>query len=643
MAPNRRPSLPARSLDWVFRVAPADGGKDFGNAGFYATPQAIRTIVREDGQNSLDAAQSHLTLRFRLIELSSGTERHRRFLKAMRFGTLAEHIDAIEGGEFISKLGTKLVAAKDHLEEENLVLLIVEDFGAHGLVGDEFDSTKPFSALARDNLNSRKEVAQTAGGVFGLGAKANLACSRLSTVLFASKVAGAHKKGIRLFGRSETTYHEAREGRTKKRFAGPAWFGRANREGVAESIWLNDQDPLLEDLFLHRRDLPNGVRATTATGTSLLIVGFTDPQTESGATVEQLSDHFAEAAAVNFWPAMLKGQLTVWVDCFRDDTTKALKATKVDPWTVSGVRELCDAWSKYQKGDLNPLLGKPGDVVGVQVPMIVPAAKTRVKGVTQHGQMDARAMLLIRLGNGDGSYSDPRLGRIAYVRGRGMVTRYQARSTAAGGRAFHSVLLTGTLLGHTVEQKAAEEFLRLSEPPAHDKWEYNQDLREKYAWGAKRVLDHFLDRVTEELQRVLRPSSIGTKEGPEALKKLLHFGGSSRTSSRLAKAKILSSTAFLEGGAWNVTAELSLSGGAKPIIVYPRLVFQSEGTEGIPVAWKALGADIKDAKEMQGGLLLPARSRRVTIKALSDPTTHPVDARFAAARLEIGATYGAQE
>src|SRR5690349_9516582 len=147
MPSSRKPSATARSLSWVFREAPADGGKDFGNAAVYATPQAIKTIVREDGQNSLDAARSHLTLRFRLIELSPGTERHERFLEAIKFEALVKHIDAIETAEYESKLGTKLVAARDHLREEALVLLVVEDFGAQGLIGDETDSTKSFCAL----------------------------------------------------------------------------------------------------------------------------------------------------------------------------------------------------------------------------------------------------------------------------------------------------------------------------------------------------------------------------------------------------------------------------------------------------------------------------------------------------------------
>ena len=99
-----------QNLVWGFRDAPADGGKDFGNAAVYATPMAVRTIVREDGQNSLDAGRSdEVVVRFRLVELSPSSKRYTRVLKSLGFGELRERIQAIEDAdEYESKLGTKL-------------------------------------------------------------------------------------------------------------------------------------------------------------------------------------------------------------------------------------------------------------------------------------------------------------------------------------------------------------------------------------------------------------------------------------------------------------------------------------------------------------------------------------------------------
>ena len=77
---------------------------------------------------------------------------------------------------------TPLVAARDHLREENLTLLLVEDFVSHGLVGDEYDRATSLCALVRDNLNRQKESSHTAGGVFGLGVKVSFCVFRISTV-----------------------------------------------------------------------------------------------------------------------------------------------------------------------------------------------------------------------------------------------------------------------------------------------------------------------------------------------------------------------------------------------------------------------------------------------------------------------------
>ncbi len=305
---GRTTSGRARHLTWGFREAPRDGGKDFGNAGVYATSTSVKAVVREDGQNSLDAwLGGPVVMRFRAVELDPRSERYRRLLRALAFEELARHIEAI-GRQ--SKIGARLAAGLEHFREDKFVALVVEDYGTTGLIGDEFDSGKPYCALVRDNLNSAKESA-TAGGVFGLGAKANLACSRIGTVLFASKVRGEEERGTRLVGRSELTYHELGRGRNRGRFAGPGWFGKARKTGVVESAWLPDDHRMLDDLLLRRDRLPHGVAAKRSTGTSILILAFWDPQVDLSAGTKQLVDQMVEAVAGNFWPAILRDQLSV--------------------------------------------------------------------------------------------------------------------------------------------------------------------------------------------------------------------------------------------------------------------------------------------------------------------------------------------
>lgn len=622
-------------LSWGFRVAPADGGKDFGNAGIYATPMAIRTVVREDGQNSLDAGcRPEVVLRFRLVELSPNCKRYERVLNALRFEQLRERIRAIEETtEFESKLGTKLSAGLEHVLEEKLILLYVDDYGTHGLIGDEFDSTKAYCALVRDNLNSRKDNA-TAGGIFGVGAKANIACSQLSTVLFSSKIAG-HDDRTRLVGRTEMTYHELREGGRVERFAGPGWFGEPTDSGVVESAWLQDDDPLLDALMLRRDRVPRGVRRSDVTGTSILIVGFTDPQTEAGATTQQLTDQFIEAAAVNFWPAIVRGSLTVWVERYVDDADEAVKSEQVDPKSIAGVAELCDAWDKQHAGKTTPVLTAPGDVVDVTIPMTVPATRPRGKGVKPHDELQAECQLIVRLADPENTAGDPRVGEVAYIRGRAMVTRYQNRARVVGGRAFHAALLAGTLVGKSTEQVAAEEFLRIAEPPAHDRWVYNPDLGERYARGAKKALDELFSRVTEELQRVLRPPVSRSGDGPEVLRRLLQFRRSKEAAPKQPQVRILRSSARVIDDAWVIDAELSVNPTSRVLAVTPRLSFACEGSAPIPVGWRGMSANDDGTEVRENTLILKPRTKRVVFHAESDPATHPVDAGESSAVLDV--------
>jgi transcriptional regulator with XRE-family HTH domain len=635
--PNGRAAV--RNLVWGFRQAPADGGKDFGNAAVYATPMTVRTIVREDGQNSLDAGRSdEVVLRFRLVELSPTSTRYTRVLNALGFEDLRGRVRSIEeADEYESKLGTKLSAGMEAVLGEKLVLLYVDDYRTRGLQGDEFDSTKPYCALVRDNLNSRKDT-NTAGGVFGVGSKVNLACSRLSTVIFASKVAGEESRGTRIVGRSELTYHELKVGGKKQQFAGPGWLGiPGDRAGVMESAWLPDDATLLDDLMLRRDRLPAGVRKSEATGTSILIVGFTDPQTEAGATTQQLADSFVEAAAVNFWPAMMRGSLTVIVERYVDDAEEPIKSEHVDPRSVAGVNELCDAYEKQVSGATTPALINPGDVASIVVSLTVPATRQRAKGIRAHEELTAECRLLVRLADPDSGSSDPRVGQVAYMRGRAMVVRYQPRASVVGGRPFHAVLLAGTMAGRANEQVAAEQFLRIAEPPAHDKWAYSSDLGERYARGAKKSLDDFHSRVTEELQRALRPPISRQSEGPEILRRLLLIRPPAQDPvPAQPQVRITRRKARVVDGAWEVEAELSINPTPRALVVTPRLSFRCEGGAPIPVRWSHIEVEDGSAVTVEdGALLLPPRTKRVAFKGRSDLQSHPVPAEQSSAVLDV--------
>ena len=108
------------------------------------------------------------------------------------------------------------------------------------------------------------------------------------------------------------------------------------------------------------------------------------------------------------------------------------------------------------------------------------------------------------------------------------------------------------------EQVAAEEFLRLAEPPAHDKWAYNSDIAEVYARGSKRMLDEFSDRVVEQLQRVLRPIAVNSDQGPDILNRLFFLRSLKPATPRRPRAMVRTATGRVESGVWVVDAEVSV-------------------------------------------------------------------------------------
>jgi hypothetical protein len=643
-AGSSEPPPPARSttasLTWGGRPAPRDG-KDFGNAGVYATPPDTPTKVREDGQNTLDEALDDgqgVAIRFRVIELNPTSSRYSRFLDAIQWSQLSAHVSAVADSGFESKAGAKVVAARDRIERrEKMVLVVTDDFGARGLRGDDFDSTMSFAALVRDNLNSQKSDS-TAGGVFGVGSKQNFACSGLSTVAYATQLQDRPGE-TRIIARTELPYHELEvEGETRK-YAGPAWLGvpsddgRVGEDPLTVSLWLRNEDPLLADMLLHREP-PPGWDDARMCGTSIMVVDFIDPQTEGAPNTGHLVEEFSRAAAENFWPAMMRGDLTVWVERYMDDEDLPSIRKQVDPREYVG--PLCEAWEKHSSGDTVGALVESGDVAEVAIPMTIPATRTDARGLTQHEAVQSECRLIVRLA--DPELSDQgHLNDIAYARGRAMVVRYANRGgIVLGARPFHAFLIAGTAVADSSEQHAAEQFLRIAEPPAHDRWSYRPEVGEKYRPGGSVRLDEMEKAVRAALQRLVMPPSSGTADGPDSVKRLLQLRVARRPERDRLAAKVLSVDAAVhEDGSWHLQAEVSVNPSPKTLEVIPHLGFLREGSSAVRVGWTSLELIDGSAELVDGVFVLKPRTKRFRLRGVSDPATHPADATKCAAQLAV--------
>ncbi len=619
--------------DWTFRPAPEDGGRDYGNSNIFATPPDIGTFVRETAQNARDQAlgEGAVHLRYSLIELKKGTEEYDAFVEALQFDELTAHIASAAKTQ--SKVGTRLQAGLEDVHaSDKLMLLRIEDYGTTGLYGGEKSGgdPSPFAALVRNNLDSSKQSA-SAGGSFGLGKATLWRCSELSTVLFASDIAHGKRRatdrGFRFVGKAELTWHQLGD----VEFAGPGWLS----DSSANSMWMTPDK--LAPVFLNRTSTPPGVSTGNASGTSILVVGFRDPKADATSDPKNLVREIKEAAAQNFWPAIVSGALIVSVEHIVDG-----KATSevVDP--EQHVPELVDAYRTHLADEIceSP---EGGETARATVSIRIPGTRSSAEDLQQHTEIDSPCHLLVRLVAGDEATKNQGLNSVALVRGRGMVVRYWSRSSIlVGARPFHAVLLAGEAAAASAENLWAEQFLRISEPPAHDRWEFNDDLREKYQRGAGARIHEFWGAITEELRKLIRPKEKAEEDGPDALRRLLQLSAPPEPAAPTATLR--SVQARFKDGHWKINGKIKVNDRRKALVATPVLSVDPESGGAIKLPWSKLNVVSTSrggATASNEAISIEANTSSVSFEA-STATTEGLDLHQCRARIVLHVRYATE-
>jgi transcriptional regulator with XRE-family HTH domain len=633
---SRKSSAPTNE-GWWFRPAPADGGRDFGNANIFATPPDIPTLVRELGQNSSDAAQrigsspARVHMRYALIELTKGSSQYDKFLNVIDFPRLRAHIE--RAGQGRARVSAKLRDGLRRIDsEESLFLLRADDYGTIGLPGEELDPTaddegqrsSPYAALVRNNLDNWKQTSLD-GGSFGLGKAVLWNCSDLSTVLFASRIPG-EARGMRVVGRTELTWH-AWGGR---QWAGPGWFGTAE---LGHSLWINESE-FLRELQLDREStLPPGVDVHAVGGTSALVLAFKDPEAEARPDINTLMTEISRAAAENFFPAIISDRLRVRVEHLVDGQLRS--AVDVDPDRF--VPEFCDSLRKHRAGEVTEELERPGEVTRKVITLRVPGTREDAEGLEPYTtEMSAQCYLLVRLDENEAEGADPKLANtVAMVRGRNMVTQYLNRDgVAMGARTFHAILLAGDAAGTDPGQLAAEQFLRLAEPPAHSDWSYQPALKVNFKPGSKQRLKDLKDDITKALREAVKPEVVAEDEGPEELRRLLQFGKTPPPPAPTATLRSIRPR--LIEGAWLVDAEVNFNDKRKRLRITPRAWIDVESGSAIPLPWAEL--TIKRGREwvpVDGSFEAGPNSRAVAFQGKTLTEAEGIIAAQCRAKLDL--------
>ncbi|MGB8644835.1 MAG: hypothetical protein WCF84_06330 [Anaerolineae bacterium] len=528
---------------------------------------------------------------------------------------LYEHLQ--ESARVTQKLGKILRDGLDFLKEtDELVLLRVDDHHTRGLVGEEFGIGN-FAALCRNNLDSSK-LSETAGGAYGLGKAVFSRASHFATVLFNSNlndpmsVKGSNLNEGRLIGRTDLLWHQV----GNQAFAGPGWFGLRDvveSDVRAVSVWNNRG--LAHDLYLDRnRD---------DTGTSILVVGFHDPNSDTRKSIQELSAEIAQAAARNFWPALVSGKLSVQVTTYEARE----RQTDVTVHAEDYHRPFAEMLRKFNAGELGDKLTNEGDVVERRIMLEIPPRKSPPK----HNEIKHEAILLVRQDAED--EPDGMTGQVVFYRGRDMIIKsLPLKQIASVTIPFRAAVLCGEAAGNAEADQAAELFLRAAEPPAHSDWMMTPELKAEYAPGSRKSILKFFEDVKEEIRKLMRPRYEDLDDGPNALKELLQISGSPLPPPAGPTLEVDGSSHVDGEGRWIIIGTIKIP-NTKAWSLKPVLVFASETGSGRRVSWTL--EPISGCSLVGEELFVPAGTRRALFRGISNLTSYTVDAQEVAVTVAL--------
>ncbi|WP_055588003.1 helix-turn-helix transcriptional regulator [Peterkaempfera griseoplana] len=619
-------AVPAHAVQWYHRPAHSDGGREFGNAAAFAFEADLRVLAREATQNSLDERHDPtqpVRVRYTLHELTG--EHRRAFLQAMQWESLKSHYAAAAASD--QKVGRALVEGLRELEDsETLLLLRVDDYNANGLTGPEYDDGR-FAAVVRRQLDSHKVDNRRAGGSYGLGKATLWATSRLGLVLINSTLSVPHEGRTerRLIGRLDLPWREV----DGEAYAGPAWLGEPDAargyEGVSRSWWGIQE----ETTALHLE------RESDDPGTSFLVVAVHDAAAVAAGDdgLHAMHEKLVDSLADDFWAAMtdtasVPPLLKASVRTLRNGT-ELIPETPVSPDQRKPA--LARALRAYLAGETVDVLGVRTDVALRTVTLNVPPLRAEGKAV---GNTAHEAVLLVTPADDqDRTHSE-----IVCMRGNRMkITTQRPRDLGFGVEPFQAVLLAGFATARDGEDVSrAEAFLRASEPPEHNRWEWTEELSVAYARGAKRRLDEFRASTADALRAVVGNRAVPSAGiATELLRERLRFTQSpvaGRQGTRRSRGYPVVDDVDGEvdsTGAWVLRVRVAVppSEDAWRLSPVPRLGGGRTGA-GAAVRWADL--TVTENCSFDGDVLVIAPGvRYAAFTGITDPDTHPVDTGMA--------------
>ncbi|GAA3947490.1 hypothetical protein Aau02nite_61440 [Amorphoplanes auranticolor] len=594
--------------------SPAYG--NYGNANQWTVNAGLESLARESAQNTNDARRGDepAELVFSFIRLT-GHDRH-RFLHALEWSQLRSHLQSMGASSGGAVAAGQILAGLEAVEQsESLLLLRVADYGCQGLTGPEFpdDHVPPddygnFIKLCRLDLFSGKDKA--AGGSFGLGKAVYWRFSRLQTVLFNSVLAPRDavegRTANRVLGVSQGVMHR----HDGIGYQGRGFFGRDQRNGYVGSVW--DDPALVHALCLNRSD--------RRPGTTALLVGFYDPdQPERGLggpeELTSLARDLRAGVEENFWPLLTRGGLQVRIEVIDGGATRAEVVDPEETYT-----ELVTALRRFDRGEVDDQLVGPNSVVVRDVPITISRRRTG----DRHDSFVHLAKLVVTASD---DQPDTLENRVCLVRRPEMVVQTVDRSFDA--YKYHGFLLAGAAIDPrdpSPEQLWADDFLRYSEPPSHDRWipgtgrrqASQANLTAHYQAPWLPHLRGIEKGVLDALVSLFGAPPVRAQQPPESLLRHFRFlraepgvgarGGAPR------KPEVDVTDWCVRDGRWDVRFTVRAKNRSEGWAVRPALAFVGLDGRRNTVDWAVLEVDEGGGSLEEGILRMPGTPRGRYIK-----------------------------
>jgi hypothetical protein len=525
----------------------------------------LEIFVREVLQNANDQGLDNddpVEVRFRFHEVDGEVD---TFLEQLDWREgLCPHIEGATENEQARDPGLKRFL--DHFDGERLLVLTIEDRNTTGLVGGETDNDQPFGALVKD-FGGTEKPSSSSGGSHGVGKTVLWAFSGLSTVLFNSV---PHRSDFddagtppRLVGRSILPAHEHED--ENKTYANHGWFGsddpsRIDNIGRPASMWAGDGSERLAEALCVDRD-------TSEPGTTIGVLGFRVPGESLDPDVSEIADQIRAASAKHFWPAMVRDNLEVFVG-----TPDESEDTRIEWDDAPGVEPFVRCFERQFDADFGELDG-PGTTARTDIELTVPRENDEVVDAPQDPVETECDLLVRQLDPSDtrvferSTDDDLAPNRVARLRGAEMVVDYVSMDRAASrGPDFAAVLVCGEARTHpgeaaSSEHRAAEQFLRRSEPTQHDGWVGSKnDYLKKHYTGTivKEVAALRGDRLEAALRDVVEQEVESGDEVsgvPDLIPVMDGYSGSDSESTGSPLEWVRRPTSSFTGSHWEFEAE----------------------------------------------------------------------------------------